>query len=280
MPETGKLCELGQSAAARLDLGFLTGEHAADVGDFVQPFAREVSLNAAKTVVSEARERNAAGSPAQSDRWLGPRFHAALRLTRREAARKGVWRYLGVVVFPDYVRWRFRGDKDNPDAPPKAERFIGPDNKQALARLWWMTELFRNGSDYTPAGMALSNQDIVNNLFRMGIVHHRPTALGAVEALFPADGQSRTGAEANALAKALNATASTVLLDAFARDDEFDGDARKRWMSEAADYDPALYLEKLPDGPDDPPAPSAGVEKIRRLCDDLLGEMKRDASEE
>lgn len=269
MHDTNKLYELDQGAAARLDLGFLAGEHPADIGDFTQPFTREVPLDAAKTVVAEAMTRHPEANAAQSDRWLAPRLHAALRLTRREAARKGVWRYLGVVVFPEYVRWRFK----EPDWPPKAERFVGADSKHALARLWWMAEMFRNGPDYTPAVKALSNQDVVNNLFRMGIAHHRPTALGAIDALFPPGGKERTGREANALAKALNTTAATVLLDALAEDEPADDEARSRWANEAGDYDPVRYLDDLPAGPDDPPAPPESVEKLRDLCHELLAEV-------
>jgi uncharacterized protein DUF6339 len=279
MDKANTLCELDQGAAARLDIGFLMGDHHADVGDFVQPFARHVSLDAAKTVVVEAVSRYSTGNPAQSDRWLGPRLHAALRLTRREAANKGVWRYLGVVAFPDYVRWRFKGDNEGSEDPPKAERFVGPEYKHALARLWWMAEMFRDGPDYGPAAKALSNQDIVNNLFRMGIAHHRPTVLGAIEVLFPAEGEERTGREANALAKALNTTASTVLLGALAGDEPFDEDARTRWISEATDYDPGLFLGEIPAGPDDPPAPSASIEKMRNLCRELLAEAVTEETE-
>ena len=122
---------------------------------------------------------------ATSDRWLGPRLHSALRLSRREAARRGVWRFLGVCVVPDYVRWRFSGDRDDPESPAKLERFVGADYKQALSRLWWMSEMFRNGPDYEPATRALGNQDVINNLFRMNVAHHRPIALGAVRVLSP-----------------------------------------------------------------------------------------------
>src|ERR1700712_2872433 len=41
---------------------------------------------------------------ARSDRWLAPRVHFALRLTRFEASDKGTWQWLA-VRFPDYVRW-------------------------------------------------------------------------------------------------------------------------------------------------------------------------------
>ncbi len=268
-----ELQELDQGAIARLDFGFAAGDHGADVGDFSCPFARVVNLDGARAVIVEAMARFPGASPAQSDCWLGPRLHASLRLTRREAARKGIWRYLGVVAFPDYVRWRFTGEPNDPEAPPKLERFVGPDYKHALARLWWMAEMFRDGADYAPAVQALSNQDIINSLFRMEVAHHRPTALGAVRVLFPkGDDERKIGREANALAKAVNTTAATVLLDAFAPDAPLDENARERWITDGDHFDPALYLDDLPPGPDDPPAPPESVERIAELFGVLLEE--------
>ncbi len=272
MTGPGKLHELDQAAIGRLDLDFVAGKRRPDLREFIQPFARDVALDAAAAVLGELTHRFEGVNPAQSDRWLGPRLHAALRLTRREAARKGVWRYLGVVSFTEYVGWRFTGAKNDPNAPPKLERFVGPDFKHALARLWWMAEMFRDGADYGPAARALSNQDVINNLFRMEIAHHRPTALGAIRVLSPEGEEERTGREANALAKAVNTTAATVLLDASAPDVPLDEDARSRWIESASDYDAALHFDALPLGPDDPPTPPESIDRMAELFDVLLAE--------
>ena len=72
-------------------------------------------------------------------------------------------------------------------------------------------------------------------------------------------------------AKAVNATAATVLLDASAPDLPLDEDARARWIDEGDDYDAALFLDGLP-AADDPPAPVTSVERMADLLGILLDE--------
>jgi hypothetical protein len=275
MSDVMKLQELEQAAAARLGPEFLVGEASADVSEYRQPLSggREIDLTAASKVIEEGMRRFPAKDRAKSDRWLGPRLHAALRLTRREASRLGIWRFLGVCAFPEYVRWRFIGDAEDPAVSAVLERFVGRDYKHALGRLWWMAEMFRDGPDYALATRALSNQDVINNLFKNDTAHHRPTALGAILVLAPGGGEStRTGREANALAKAINATATTVMLDSYAPDEPLDDEARSRWIAEARDYDATLYFDELPSGPDDPPVPPASVERMKEMLKVLLEE--------
>lgn len=66
---------------------------------------REVKLAPIDVVVDEAMRRFA-NHPPKSDAWLGPRLHAALRLTSREATDHGMWAWLHVLALPNYVRWR------------------------------------------------------------------------------------------------------------------------------------------------------------------------------
>lgn len=267
------LQELEAAATTRLDEQFRAGTDSPDLGDFCRPFEREVDLTAAAAVIEETMRRFAGKDRAASDSWAGPRLHAALRLTRREASRRGVWRYLGACVFPEYVRWRFADRKEEPPEPSPLERFIGAETKHALGRLWWMAEMFRDGADYEPAAKALSNQDVINNLFKNDTAHHRPTALGAVRVLVPGDGRpALTGREANALAKAVNTTAATVLLDALAPDEPLDDSARMLWIEQGKDYDPGLYFDDLPEGPEDPATPVESVERMEKLLAELLDE--------
>lgn len=273
--KAGKLQELELAATASLDEQFRLGALPPELKDFCHPFGggREIDLASTSAVIEEALRRFAAEDRAASDSWLGPRLHAALRLSRREASRPGVWRYLGVCVFPDYVRWRFEKSNNGSQKPAPLERFVGAETKHAIARLWWMAEMFRNGADYEPAAKALSNQDVINNMFRNETAHHRPTAQGAVRVLVPGDGKhARTGRDANALSKAINATAATVLLDSFAPDASLDDAARVGWIERGEDYDPALYFDELPKGPDDPVAPEDSVERMETLLTGLLAE--------
>jgi hypothetical protein len=282
-----KLQELDPAATTRLDEQFRAGTDSPDLRDFCRPFEREVDLAGAVAVMEEAMHRFSAKDRADSDVWAGPRLHAALRLTRREASRRGVWRYLGACVFPEYVRWRWFKTKKKPPEPPPIERFIGDGTKHALGRLWWMAEMFRDGLDYEPAAKALSNQDLINNLFKNDTAHHRPTAQGAVRVLVPGDGRpALTGREANALAKAVNAAAATVLLDAYAPDEPLDDAARGFWIGQGQDHDPVIYFDVLPAAPNDPVTPPDSVDRMEKLLAELLaeapvrGKKKNDSTEE
>lgn len=271
------LCELDYEADRRVSAAFRMKSENVDFLEFRNPsrFGREVDLANLRAVIDEAKVRFP-DNPAASDAWLSPRVHAALRLTRREASVSGVWRFLGLMFAPDYVWWRWWNanppDDDATRGAPKKERFTGPDYKQALARLWWMAELFRNGPEYGPAAKAMTNQDIPNNLFRMDIAHHRPTVQAAIAVLSKPDGTLMGGREANALAKAVNSAATTLIVDVIARDSLLDSSERERWIAEATDYDATRYFDDLPAGPDDPPAPTTEVEKVRALMSELFKE--------
>lgn len=265
------LKELDQEVIRRIDRSFLVQGVPVDADDLVEDLPRDVDLSAAEAVIAEAMRRFPREERQRSDAWVGPRLHAGMRLTRREAARRGIWRYLGVVVFPEYVRWRWSGEKDGEIQPPTLDRFVGPDYKQALARLWWMAELFRNADDYGPAAAALSNQDVTNNLFRMDVAHHRPTAVGSVAVLGgSSDDETASGREANALAKAVNAAATTLAIDLIAPDDPLDDAARERWIDEASGFDAAEHFDQLPSGPEDPEIPPASLSAMSGLLRNLL----------
>jgi len=174
------------------------------------------------------------------------------------------------------VRWRWGppATEDDVEKAALAERFIGGDYKQALARLWWMAELFRNGRDYSTAALALTNQDIINNLFRARVAHHRPTALATLEVLPRSeDGKSIPGGrEANALSKAANAAASTLVFDVIASDPTPDLVSRATWESDRDNYDPRAGFNNLPEGPDDGELPAEALNSMKVLLAELLAE--------
>lgn len=109
-----------------------------------------------------------------SDRWLGPRLHAALRISRREATNPGLWPYLAAVAFPDYVQWRWGS------ARQAALSTIQDSKKHPFKRLWWTTEMFRNGVDYGTAETALARSDVANTAPSTRVLNNRAVALGAL----------------------------------------------------------------------------------------------------
>ncbi|MCO8127273.1 DUF6339 family protein [Acidimicrobiia bacterium EGI L10123] len=262
---------LDHNASRLLTPGFRLGTESPAFDDYELTFdlGHPLDLDAVRACLDETMRRFTREQGTDADVWLAPRLHHALRLTRREAAHRGLWRWLGVVFASDYVRWRWgpsEESSEDPEAAARTDRFDGPDYKHALARLWWMAELFRNGPDYTPVATALANQDIPNNLFRMDVAHHRPTVQAAVAVL---DG--RTGREANALAKAVNSAATTLVIDTIGPDNPLDPEAGLAWVSDP-DIDPGRYFDEMPSGPEDPPAAEAAVTTMVDLLEDLLAE--------
>lgn len=257
--------QLDHAATRLLTPAFRAGREEVDFSDYERDvfLGHEVAIEPVRALLDESMARFTSDQGTECDAWLAPRLHYALRLTRREASNRGVWRWLGCVAAPDYVRWRW----GTTEKEPPSDRFAGPERKHTLGRLWWMAELFRDGPDYAPASAAMMNQDIPNNLFRMDVAHHRPTVQAAVHVL---DG--RSGREANALAKAINAAATTLLVDVIAPDEPRDADAVARWVQKSAEVDARAFFDLAPAGPDDPRVPPSSVETMRELLEALLAE--------
>ncbi|TXS06917.1 hypothetical protein EAO73_03565 [Streptomyces sp. col6] len=203
-----------------------------------------------------------------ADAWLAPRLHATLRLTRREAADNRLWNYLALGVAPDYVVCRHKSDKGE-ESKVAAKRFRGSLDSQAFARLWWAAELFRNGSDYGPVVTACGQQEMFNSALRLSVIDHRPTALALVDLMVR--GTVRTGREVNALVKAVNASAATIMYDVIAPDIERDGRPLAQWIEEA-EWAPAVPRKVLPEGPDEERAPEESVAALAEHFAELFAE--------
>ena len=258
----------------RVSAAFRAGTSDIDFSDVTHPFHREVGLQPLRNVIDHAMALSN-GSPADSDRWLAPRVHATLRLTPREAADRRLWAYLGLVTAPDYIRWRF-----TENAP--RERFIGRDDTQALSRLWWGAELTRDGSDYDPTVLAFSMQDVPNQWQRLNAFHNRALAVAAVKFLaeFRA-GRIATSDQVVVLAKALNHVLTTVVLDRIASGVSGSVEAWDEWLAEPVDE--TVFLEELPQGPNEDPVPGPDIASISELLAELadevgLHDVKRDRS--
>lgn len=203
-----------------------------------------------RDLVDEAMRRFKERERTGADAWLAPRLHATLRITRGEAADPRLWDFLAMRLAPDYVQWRHRPKPAHSGTPASvaAPRYSGTFHKQAFSRLWWTAELFRDGADYDPAVVACGNQDMLNSVLRLKIVHHRPAAQAFVAVL--QNGTIRIGREVNTLSEAVNAAGSTLSYEALAPDYQPDQDAYRAWIDEAA-LAPAVSFTRPPDGPAD-----------------------------
>jgi hypothetical protein len=239
-----------------------------DAGPFIVEdlgLERPISLAPLRAVVEEAMRRLDAR---QSDAYLGPRVHATLRLTRREAADKRLWEYLTVVELPDYVRWRWR-NLDDADLPVPIDRFLGEDSKNALSRLWWAAELTRNGADYSPTRKALSNSRFSVSWLHLNLMHHRAAALAVVDFLSSFRDEGVTDAQGQVMAKAVNVALRTLSLDAVSVNSLTDAEAVREWCHQRVDETTMMEEKDLPLGPDEAPVPASDVAAVRAFLDRL-----------
>ncbi|WP_030241536.1 MULTISPECIES: DUF6339 family protein [unclassified Streptomyces] len=213
-------------------------------------------LRAIRDLIDDVMYIHQEDRPTQADAWLAPRLHAILRLTRAEAADSALWNYLALGVAPDFVVWRHTSESRK---TVNGQYFKGPHYKQAFARLWWVAELFRNGPDYEPVVTACGNQDMLNTVLRLDVIDHRPTAQALVRLLKRQ--VVRTGRDANALAKAVNTAAATLMYDVIAPDRERDAGAQQRWIDEAEEG-VSVHHRPLPVGPAEERAPEDSVERL------------------
>lgn len=262
------------NAAKYLTTGLLTGDEAPPyvaLNKVTEPLAdmgARTEVAPLRDLIDDALHKFREEAPTKADAWLAPRLHAALRLTRHEAADSRLWNFIALAVAPDYVLWRHLpkgGHRSRPKA--QAARFSGIHYTQAFARLWWAAELFRDGSDYRPVEVACGNQDVLNTILRLEIVDHRPTAQALIRLI--AKGTVKTGREVNALAVVANSAASTLMYDMLAEDDEWDGSVLDEWIREG-DSAPPVPRRVLPQGPDDGPVPAHSIETLTERFEELF----------
>ncbi|RSS84155.1 DUF6339 family protein [Streptomyces sp. WAC06614] len=279
-------------AAEFLTEGLLTGHEdvpSIKLNQVAQPLPhadRRGDLQPVRDLAEDAMAycRNNGLKATQADAWLAPRLHAALRLTRREAADPGLWNYLALGVAPDYVVWRHltepKDGKEGKAAKVATERFRGQYHKQAFARLWWAAELFRDGPHYDPVVTACGNQDILNSALRLSVINHRPTAQAIVRLVDK--GVVGTGREVNALVGAVNVSAATLMYDVIAPDAERESRPLLDWIDEA-ETARQVSRNALPSGPDEERAPELSVSTLVDYFSDLFADARvrgRDEPEE
>ncbi|MET7645728.1 DUF6339 family protein [Streptomyces sp. NPDC005426] len=254
------------NAARYLTEGLLTGKEdvpAIALNKATEPLPGDEARGAlmpVRDLVDDAMHAFREGKVTAADAWLAPRLHATLRLSRREAADRRLWNYLALGVAPDYVVWRHMKEPRKGEASRvAATRFRGASDTQTFARLWWAAELFRNGPDYSPVVKVCAHQDMLNTALRLSVIDHRPTAQALVSLIDR--GTVRTGREINALVKAVNASAATLMYDVVAPDVERDGRPTAQWI-EAAEWAPAVPRRALPAGPEEEKAPESSVTSL------------------
>lgn len=117
----------------------------------------------------------------QIDQFVAPTVHDAIDIPPRHAAREGIWHYLAVAKFPDFVRYRWPPDDADRTKKSMREKFLGRHRdvySNALHRLWWIAELTHdpgNDDEYEWTRDALGTQRLANTIFDRDF--HRSTAV-------------------------------------------------------------------------------------------------------
>lgn len=181
-----------------VDEAFLSGERDLTVDDlrpYLTPLGRSMDLSAIDERIQEIRDdEDVEPQDSQIDAELAPTLHRTLDLTRYEAADAGLWHFLCIVRFPDFVhyRWDHVYDPDDPDNMEEKFLKAGADiYSNALHRLWWAAELTYEESesgdpadrDYERTKRALRFQELANDIFDRWFARYRPVATACVDLL-------------------------------------------------------------------------------------------------
>jgi hypothetical protein len=185
---------------------YLDSKAALQVNDLI-PVDPPLPLTAFDNAIRETMSTFKAGD-AQSDGFLAPRVHAALPISRRQAADLRLWHWLTVLHCRTYVDYRW-GQGTN---PPNEERLLGGLNRNAFSRLWWITELTSDpkvSEPYRLTAVAFSLQEFTVALFDRSFMQYRPAMVACLETL-----QGQNGDVAQATGLQLNSVLSTLVLEA------------------------------------------------------------------
>jgi hypothetical protein len=146
----------------------------------VEPFPRVADLAEFDAVIDEVCAHTPSYDAAAIDGRAAPAIHAALRLSRREAADAGVWRWLAVIHRPDFVRhrWEFRSWTTMRDRFWRAG--TRPDSN-AIGRLWWIAELTVVGGSYELTDHVLATQTLANAIFVRQLSGYLPAVQAVIE---------------------------------------------------------------------------------------------------
>lgn len=102
-------------------------------------------------------------------------LHMQMGISRDEAAKSGVWAFLGCILVPGLVRWRFWS------ANTPANRFTGSLQRNTFYRLWWRAETLCDPAHEDPYWLlaALMEDEQVQ-------LTERPTLIGCRPIVMPA----------------------------------------------------------------------------------------------
>lgn len=155
----------------------------AEVSDYVEPLPNGANADldrlddSVKRVISEYAQFDTA-----MDGALARDVHECLDVTRRTAGDPGLWHWLAVVRYPEFVfhRWQYSSEA------AMREKFLGAGSdlySNALHRLWWIAELTHDGEDYGLTDVVFANQTMVNKVFDRWFARYQPAVVAICDEL-------------------------------------------------------------------------------------------------
>lgn len=192
MTEADTLKRLDEEGRRLVGEPFMRGEvelQTHEVAKYVSPLPNE------PTGDLERLDRAVADVVSSHDRFdtdidgeLAEEVHRSLDVSRRVAGDPGLWHWLTVVKYPEFVRhrWEFTSEA------AMREKFVGAGSdlySNALHRLWWIAELTHEGDDYTLTRTVFDNQTMVNKVFDRWFARYQPAVVAICDEL--ADEPSR-----------------------------------------------------------------------------------------
>jgi hypothetical protein len=191
-----QLKRLDQSGHVHISQDFLRGEEELtmdELAPYIEPVNATGDLEELRKVLSVVVDGYEKHDP-MIDSAAGPNVHQFIDISRRQAGDPGIWHYLTVIEFPDFVRYRWPYTTEN----AMREKFLkaGTDiYSNALHRLWWISELTYqidddDERDYSLTEDVLANQTLANKIFDRWFARHKPAAVACAEVLLKAGANS------------------------------------------------------------------------------------------
>lgn len=155
-------------------------------------------------------DRDVPGDRSAMDSNLAPTVRETVDITPRVAARPGVWHYLTLFQYPEFVQYRY-GFSDETDL---REKYLGDQNdlySNAFARLWWGAHLTScaRSRNYFATHKMFNKQRLANYVLDSSFRRYHPAAVAFAEELY-----EETGEDITAIASRFNRARSTYLVEA------------------------------------------------------------------
>jgi hypothetical protein len=238
-----------------------------------EPGGSVISLdpNLLTTLFREGLELGFANSESDQyalDRWLAPRLHHALRVSRRVASDRNFWAWIAMRFGSKYVFSRF----SDGEGRVSAWRFTGDLLRNGVSRLWWAAEMLRNGPDYAAVDLGLRRVVTAQYALELKYSWFRPAAIAFTRVTergpTPLSSDMMTQ-----LSKRANTYLPIMPLEALGYYDEGDGFDSAWWTGSISREE--LLSEELSAGPTDGVVAPEALKALEAWFSDVVDELRR-----